>query len=983
MGLWGRLTGRDAVVAHALATGTERRFAVDAESIPAQVFGLESYADPIAPAPRISRREAIQVPAVKRSRDLIAGSIGQLPLNVYDSERVQLVNDLLPQPERNRGRTVTLTATVEDLLFERIAWWRVVERTWEGYPRFVRRVDPCRVDVDEDKGEVRIDGETVPDRDLIRFDSPNDALLIAGARAIRTCLRLDAAAARSAESPMPQGVFTPAEGADPVAVPTEDDPDPDDDAAIREMLNAWKTARQAGADAYLPASLKYNPLSWNPKDLQLAEARQHAVLEIARVAGVDPEELGVSTTSRTYANQFDRRKAFIDFTLGSYLRAIEDRLSMGDVTKRGNYVRFNLDAFLRSDTLSRWQSYKVGLEVGAITRPEIRDLEDKPALTEDQMSSAGSVTRDGTANQDSYNQTSFAVPSSMPASKFDAASTLELTAPAAVASFKVDQAKRTITGLAVPFGVVGSTGGTNWTFSRESIVPPEDVSRVKLLMDHSFGEAVGYCVSLDVADNGITTTFKVAATPEGDRALQLAQDRVYDGLSVGLGYGGELILLDDETATYKGAPLLEVSLTPLPAFSDARVTAVAASAAPKEGTTVTETKVNTPAEGSATNSAEQPLTFSKEQHDALLKLLGGDKPETKPAEGPQVISASEAAASFSVKEEAPYRFDGRKGKHDFSTDLFAGARGDSEALQRATTFTRDAFLQAATFDVDSGNVASLNPARQRPEMYVDQKAYVTPFYDALYKGTLADQTPFTFPKFTSASGLVADHVEGVEPTPGTFVAGSQTVTPTALSGKVEITREVFDAGGNPQVSTLIWNKMVRAWYEGLEAKAVALLDAASPTGITLTTNAVNAALVNELEAAIAALQFIRGGNTFNFAGTHVDLYLRLAAAVDTAGRKLLPILGATNANGQARPRFSSLDVAGVEFAPAWSLGAAGAVAESSYLVDTNDVHVWNTAPQRLEFQYRVAYVDLAIWGYCAAAISDLTGVREVIYDPTT
>ena len=47
-------------------------FAIDAGSIPAQIFGLETYNDPIGPAARVSRREAIQVPAVKRGRDLIA-----------------------------------------------------------------------------------------------------------------------------------------------------------------------------------------------------------------------------------------------------------------------------------------------------------------------------------------------------------------------------------------------------------------------------------------------------------------------------------------------------------------------------------------------------------------------------------------------------------------------------------------------------------------------------------------------------------------------------------------------------------------------------------------------------------------------------------------------------------------------------------------------------------------------------------------------
>lgn len=945
MGWFSRFLGLDAV---------ERAYAVDARSIPAQVFGLQGYDDPIAPVAAISRASAIQVPAVKRCRDLIAGGIGQLPLNVYDSERVQLVNDLLPQPEKNRGRVVTMTATVEDLLFEKVAWWRVEERAWDGYPRFVRRIDPWRVTVDPHKREVRIDGKVIPDKDLIRFDSPNDALLVSAARAIRTALKLDATAAQYADDPQAREYFTPAEDAEEV-----------DDDEVRQHLSDWKQARKERSVGYIPAHLELHAGQMiSPKDLQLADARQHAVLEIARAAGVDPEELGVSTTSRTYANQFDRRKAFLDFALAPYMRAIEDRLSMGDVTKRGNYVRFNLDAFLRSDTLSRWQSYEVGLRVGAITQPEIRDLEDKPQLTEDQMPKA-------------------TTPQQVTASRFADEPKLELLAPAAI-GFRVDRAKRTITGLAVPFGKIGETGGLKWSFSKDSIVVPDDVTRVKLLMDHSFGEAIGYAETIDVKDDGLWPVFKVARGEAGDRALSLAEDKVYDGLSVGLGYGGELVMLDDETATYKGAPLLEVSLTPLPAFSDARVTAVAASAARKDTKMDKCTKCGHEHDASAACVQTAP-TFSAEQHAQLLALLKpADKPEgDKPTDGPQVVSASDSGAVTVTREEPVYRFDGIKGKREFSSDVFAMARGDQDAAKNVQAFLREQFSpREAAFDVDRADVPTLNPSRQRPDMYVDQKPLTTPLYDALNKGTIADATPFVFPKFGTAAGLVADHAEGVEPTPGSFTATNQTVTPGALSGKVEITREVFDAGGNPQVSRLIWDKMVRAWYDMLEAKTVAMLNAAAPTTITLTTAAVNTALANELEAAIAALQFVRGGNRFDFGAAHIDLYTKLAAAVDSTGRKVYPMINPANANGQARDKFGALVVAGVEFAPAPSLGATGTVSANSYLLDTADVHMWNTAPQRLDFQYRVAYVDMAIWGYWAGAISDLTGVRRIAYDPT-
>lgn len=352
-------------------TDSASAFAVDAESFPSSVVGLESYTSPNAVAARVSRKEAVQVPAVKRSRDLIAGSLGQLPLSVVKADLSVEATSWLQQPEKNVPRSVTMTRLVEDLFFEQVAWWRIVETDHRDFPTRVKRLKPDQVSVDEDQGKVYVDGKHVPDGELIRFDSPNDGLLIAGARAIRQCLLLDQAAQRYAEGAPPGDYFTPAEGADPFETPEE---------LQGELLDPWAIARRSRSTAYIPAAVAYHSATFNPEQLELADQRQHAVLEIARVAGVDPEELGVSTTSRTYANQFDRRKNFLDFTLGSYRAAIEDRLSMGDVTVRGSVVRFDLDGFLRSDAKSRFEAYKLGLEVGAIGEDEIRPAEGKPPL---------------------------------------------------------------------------------------------------------------------------------------------------------------------------------------------------------------------------------------------------------------------------------------------------------------------------------------------------------------------------------------------------------------------------------------------------------------------------------------------------------------------------------------------------------------------------------------------------------------------------
>lgn len=349
----------------------EAQFAVDANAIDPAVFGLEAYISPTAPAARIDRRSAMQVPAVKRCRDLIAGSLGTLPLGLYRQNGEHTGWALFEQPEVGIPRTVTLTRTFEDLLFEAESWWLVTEFGWHTYPTRARRIAPGGATMD-DRGNVWIDGTRQDPAKVIRFESPNDGLLTAGARAIRTCLLLDAAAAQAAEGVPPVDYFTPA---DDMADPFQDETE------TATFLADWQTARRTRRTAWVPSAVKYNEGGWDPAKLQLAEQRQHAVLEIARVAGVDPEELGVSTTSRTYANQFDRRKAFLDFTLGGYRQAFEDRVSMTDVSPRGYAGRLDLDAFLRSDPLSQYQAISAGLEVGAILPEEVRPMVGRPEGT--------------------------------------------------------------------------------------------------------------------------------------------------------------------------------------------------------------------------------------------------------------------------------------------------------------------------------------------------------------------------------------------------------------------------------------------------------------------------------------------------------------------------------------------------------------------------------------------------------------------------
>ncbi|KXK61957.1 hypothetical protein AWW66_10985 [Micromonospora rosaria] len=987
---------------------------------------------------RVTRDEALSVAAVQKGRNSLC-SIATLPLVLYKGlEIVRLT--WLEQIDPDVPNVVTLAQTIEDLAFEGISWWLITAQDSDGYPMAARHLDVGAVSLDPPKGDfnpfpsgrdgrgvpvVWVHGQPVTADRLIRFDSPNPGLLRANARSIRRALLLDRLAATYADNPRPTDYFT-----------DRDDPtvDPMNDDEVDAFLADWAAQRKRRATGWIPGAVqRVDVSSPSPAELQLVELQRQVTLEIANGLGVDPEDLGVSTTSRTYFNAADRRMSKINEHFAPYMEAITQRLSMGDVTRRGYRVAFDLSNYLKPDPGAQVAYWKGLKDMGAMDADEIRSAAGLSGPAPKSKPKPVPAPAEGEPAQDAEpGQVDADDPATL---TFDGPSTLTLDAE--VLGFRVDTERRTIEGLALPYGKTASKYGTKFLFEPGSL-RWSDPTRVKLLRDHDYRQPLGRAVELTDTPRGLKVKFTVAPGAAGDEALALADHGTLDGLSVGVDFDLAADTVPDPdqkgTVRVRRADLRETSLTAVPAFDDARVSKVRAqredggSGMPDEQESP-ETQTTPPATGGinldqgqltalltrpgaiqALVQAQQPqqperpaapqggLVLSAEQVDGLIRggqlgaLLG--VPQLTPAPRPEAerrptVDPTRRTITASVEDPLPYRFDRQgnltRGTHDFSSDLIAGSKGDGVALERAQAFMRDQFdaaMRRVQFDTDRADVAPLNPTRNRPDLYVDQREFRSPIWEAINKGTLSDSTPFVLPKFNTASGLVSTHTEGTEPTAGTYTATSQTITPVPVSGIVNITREAWDQGGNPQLSGIIWRQMVRAWFEALEAAAVAVLDAATPTPITITAGAVNGALDQALTSAFASLQFVRGGFSMTDMFTQVDLYKALVAAVDDDGRRLFPALGPANANGTARSRWAALDINGVTALPAWALAASGTVAASSYLFDRESVHGWATAPQRLQFEYRVAYVDLAIWGYRAAAITDLSGVREVIYDPT-
>jgi hypothetical protein len=541
-----------------------------------------------------------------------------------------------------------------------------------------------------------------------------------------------------------------------------------------------------------------------------------------------------------------------------------------------------------------------------------------------------------------------------------------------------DVASRTISGIVVPTGETTEKAGRTWRFNQGSATYPE---KSPLLGYHDQSKPLGRHLASGWEPRGLRASFRVSKTVAGDEVLQLANDGVL-GFSIGIdNVEGQQV---GEEFVVSKSVIKETSLTPTPAFTGATVDSVSMSQGgtmpdptPPSGQGAPAAPTTTGPPAPTTGPPAPSITFDdgtlKRLGEALATAFATPQPPTTatapaaPTPAPTAVPVAPPVAS--VKEPAPYRFDGHAAQYGFVSDALASLREhDGEASARLTKFFAETF-------VDSSDVAAQNVPPNRPEMWVGPLTWGSrPLGAAISTGSIDNATPFIFPKFVSSGSLTNDHVEGVEPdATATYTSESQTVTPSAIDGKAALTRIVLDAGGSPQVDALVWAEMTNDYGEKLETRVATMLDAVD-SDLDVEITGVDAVAVDAADSAIVDLQYEKGGSRFRSFVLASDLYKALAGARDGDGRALIPAIAPSNADGTRDPAFASLSIGGFRAVPAYALGA-----EDSFMLVKTSVWQWSSAPRKLTLDYEVANVYLGLFGYEAHAITRDSDVRRWTY----
>ena len=180
------------------------------------------------------------------------------------------------------------------------------------------------------------------------------------------------------------------------------------------------------------------------------------------------------------------------------------------------------------------------------------------------------------------------------------------------------ESARTMEGIVLPWGAVGTTAAGEMIFNRGTLDTPSDLQKVKLLAGHSpEGIPVGHAIAAEDREAGLWMKFQLGNSEEASTSLMQASDHVIDAFSI------EARGVKRRGREATEGLLKAVALVPFPAFDAARVTTVNA-----EDTETTEDDMDT----ETTEDAEDQDATATETEDT--ETTDGDTAEETAKETP-------------------------------------------------------------------------------------------------------------------------------------------------------------------------------------------------------------------------------------------------------------------------------------------------------------------------------------------------------------
>ena len=513
-----------------------------------------------------------------------------------------------------------------------------------------------------------------------------------------------------------------------------------------------------------------------------------------------------------------------------------------------------------------------------------------------------------------------------------------------------DAQRRIISGKVMEFGAIGHTSVGAVMFEHGSIQIPS-TAKVKLLAQHEPNNPIGRAQSFSTQGDFMYGTFKISNSSKGTDYLTLAAEDLVSGLSVGV----EVISSSpkDNYLLVTAARLMEVSLVESPAFENATVTSVAASASDAveaANSTSTSTKTTT------INTTIVEVETETESEDVMTTAPDNTAPETA-AEAP-VVDASRPVVSASyivgevrspIKTQAQYLEHAIKAKmgNDTSRDYIRAADAQAKKIEAAN----DSFTTNPAFS-----------PTQYVSSVIDTSVMSRPTIDALGGARALAPSGMTIahPKITT-NATISTVAEGASTAATQIVSSYVNATVVKLAGTQIYSTELLDRS-DPSFYSAMYENCLRAYAKASDAAVIAEIVSG---GTQASTQAATIAGLQAYVAQAAPAVYAASGETATafIAGTSV--WSLLIGSLDTTGRSIFNAASPMNANGQSTPRGLRGDMMGLDLWVDQNM-VATTIDDSAFIVNPMSIAIYESPKLTLSVNVvATGEISTMLYGYFA------------------
>ena len=518
--------------------------------------------------------------------------------------------------------------------------------------------------------------------------------------------------------------------------------------------------------------------------------------------------------------------------------------------------------------------------------------------------------------------------------------------------------RRTISGKIAPYGEVGNTSAGRVVFAKGSIVAANP-DKIKLLMSHDNSKPVGRMKSILSSEDGLYASFSVSQSSRGSDAILLAQEKLMDGLSVGVEVTASKP--ENDYLLVTAAILREVSLVESAAFTSAAVQKIsAAEAAAIEAansmsvkttvssttinTTTTETETETESEAAVTTAPDTSTPDATAQEETAVPAVEAARPiiRANPLNSQHVRHDITSAGAYTARK-------------------VRAALGDEESKL---------FITAAD-DFSSAGLG-FTPTQYLKSIVSTQGNFGRPAFECVDRQAIpASGMTINRPKFTTYP-VVTVEAEGGAVQNTDAVSEYLTSTISKYSGMQTLSIELLERS-DPGFYEAITNELANNYAKVTDAAVITALTAGGTqaTGVAATSAGIIDFISTQAPLAYTgssyfAKNYLAGASQWSL----------LLGAVDSTGRPIYTAGQPMNSGGNAMTTSAKGNVMGLDLYVDRNV-VATTIDESAFIIAPEAFTVFESPTAYMSVNVvSNLQVQIAIYGYMATMVNIAGGIRR-------